>query len=105
MLKTEVWTPLDIAFEMLSQIKDIPLQQWVQELKEKMEMAHTFVRENSFGSMLRQKSVHDTKLSWNMFSPGDEVYVYFPRYAVGKVIHVDQMILKTAQSFHTLSML
>lgn len=47
-------------------------------------MAHTFVRKNSFGSMLRQKSFHDKKLSWNMFSPGDEVYVYFPRYTVGK---------------------
>ena len=84
MFGREVRTPLDIAFEMPSQIKDIPLQQWVWDLKEKMEMAHTFVRENSFGSMLRQKSFHDTKLSWNTFSPGDEVYVYFPRYAVGK---------------------
>nr|XP_034304729.1 uncharacterized protein LOC117682052 [Crassostrea gigas] len=73
MLGREVRTPLDIAFEMASQIKDIPLQQWVWDLKEKMEMAHTFVRENWFGSMLRQKSFHDTKLSWNTFSPGDEV--------------------------------
>lgn len=69
MLGREVRTPLDIAFEMPSQIKDIPLQQWVWDLKEKMEMALTFVRENLFGSMLRQKSFHDTKLSWNMFCP------------------------------------
>jgi hypothetical protein len=68
---------------MPSQIKDIPLQQWAWYLKEKMEIAHRFVRENSFGSMLRQKSLHDTKLNWNTFKPGD-VYVYFPRYAVGK---------------------
>lgn len=90
MLGREVRTLLDIAFEMRCQIKDIPLQQWVWDLKEKMEMTHTFVRENSFGSMLRQKSFHDTKLSLSMFSPGDEVYVYFSRYAVGKSPKVTQ---------------
>lgn len=33
--------------------------------------------------MLRQKRYHDRKLKWQIFSPGDKVYVYFPRRKLG----------------------
>ena len=34
--------------------------------------------------MLRQKSLHDLKLSWQKFNKDGEVYVYFPRYLPGQ---------------------
>jgi hypothetical protein len=84
MLGREVRTPLDIAFEMPPAIKETPVQQWVWELKEKLELAHSFVRENAIGSMVRQKSLYDSKLNWQTFEKGNESYVYFPRHAIGK---------------------
>ena len=34
--------------------------------------------------MLRQKSLHDLKLSWQKFNKDDEVYVFFPIYLPGQ---------------------
>ena len=84
MLGREVSTPLDISHEMPTSIKAIPQNQWAWELKEKLETAHTLVRKQTSQSMKRQKSIHDRKLSWQKFSPGDHVYVYFPRYQTGQ---------------------
>ena len=84
MLGREVSTPLDISHEMPTSIKAIPQNQWAWELKEKLETAHTLVRKQTSQAMKRQKSIHDRKLSWQKFSPSDEVYVYFPRYQTGQ---------------------
>ena len=80
MLGREVATPLDVMYEILPSVKDIPENRWAWDLKEKMELAHTFVRENVPGAMLRQKSLHDQKTFWHKFNVGDEVYVFFPRH-------------------------
>ena len=40
-----------------------------------MEVAHRIVRENISEAMLRQKSLHDRKVSWEKFKKDDEVYV------------------------------
>lgn len=73
MLGREVQTPLDIMYEMPARIKSTPANQWAWELKEKMEVAHRIVRENISEAMLRQKSLHDRKVSWEKFKKDDEV--------------------------------
>ncbi|KAK3106230.1 hypothetical protein FSP39_015710 [Pinctada imbricata] len=83
MMGREVATPLDLMYEMPASVKPIPPNQWAWELKERVETAHSFVRQHSSGAMLRQKTLHDRKLNWNKFKPDDEVYVYFPRHAPG----------------------
>jgi hypothetical protein len=44
-------------------VKTSPKNQWVWELKERMEEAHAKVRQNTRTAMLRQKRYHDLKLS------------------------------------------
>ena len=83
MLGREVSTPLDIMYEMPNAVKYIPRNKWAWQLKERMEEAHKYVRENIKTAMVRQKKYHDQKLSWQMFSKGDQVYVYFPLRKVG----------------------
>lgn len=78
MLGREATTPLDIMYEMPTEIKEIPAHQWVWILRERLEKAHAIVRDNVKGEMLRQKKYHDVKVSWSSFKPGDMVYVYFP---------------------------
>ena len=84
MLGREVSTPLDLAYEMPAAAKSIPQNRWAWVLKENMETAHSLVREHIAESSVRQKTLHDQKLSWQTFSSGDEVYVYFPRYVSGQ---------------------
>ena len=84
MLGREVSTPLDIMFEMPSSIRGIPENRWAWALKEKLEEAYSCVRNHVPGAMLRQKSLHDLKLSWQRFNKDDKVYVYFPRYLPGQ---------------------
>lgn len=69
---------------MPASVKSIPENRWAWDLKEKLESAHSFVRENVPGAMLRQKALHDQKTSWQRFEPDDEAYVYFPRYLPGQ---------------------
>ena len=83
MLGRETTTPLDIAFEMPAAIKAIPANQWVWELQDKMERAHTFVREQTGRSISRQKKYHDRKLVFDNIQAGDSVYVLFPVRLVG----------------------
>ena len=68
MLGREVSTPLDIMFEIPSSVRSVPKNQWAWSLKEKLEEACSFVRNNVPGAMLRQKSLHDLKLSWQKFN-------------------------------------
>jgi transposase InsO family protein len=84
MLGREVGTPLDLMYEMPSNIKRIPATQWAWELQDRMEVAHKFVRKHVQGEMRRQKKYHDKKLSWENFKPGDQVYVFFPQRKVGR---------------------
>lgn len=78
MLGREVTTPLDLMYEMPTEIKEIPAHQWVWIFRERLEKAHAIVRDYVKGEMLRQKKYHDVKVSWSSFKPGDMVYVYFP---------------------------
>jgi len=45
MMGRETSTPLDLLYEMSPAIKPIPVNQWVLKLQEKMEKAHSKVRE------------------------------------------------------------
>ncbi len=83
MLGRETTTPLDMLYEMPPSIAPIPVNKWVWELKERLEKAHTFVRQNTGQSMQRQKKYRDRKLSYEVFEPGNNVYVYFPVKKVG----------------------
>jgi transposase InsO family protein len=83
MLGREVATPLDIVYEMPTDMKRIPQNTWVWELQEKLEKAHSAVREMSKDSIQRQKWYHDRKLNWQSFESGDQVYVYFPKRRIG----------------------
>ncbi|XP_065927594.1 uncharacterized protein [Magallana gigas] len=55
MLGREATTPLDLMFEMPTEMKDIPAHQWVWVLRERLENAHAVVREHMPGEMLLQK--------------------------------------------------
>ena len=83
MLGREVSTPLDIMYEMPHSIKSIPVHNWVWQLRERLESAHTYVRQNTGEAMKRQKNGHDRKVSYETFKPGNKVYVYFPVKKVG----------------------
>ncbi len=83
MLGRETTTPLDILYEMPPPITPLPANKWVWELKERLETAHRFVRQNTGQAMLRQKRYRDRQLSYETFQPGDNVYVYFPVKKVG----------------------
>ena len=84
MLGREVCTPLDVMFEMPSQLKRVTHNQWCWLLQERLENAHRHVRVNTEQGMARQKHYHDRKLHWETYSPGDRVCVYFPRVQQGK---------------------
>ena len=64
MLGRETSTPLDIVYEMPPSIKSIPTNQWVWELRERLESAHTMVRQFTGESIRRQKRYHDQKVSF-----------------------------------------
>ena len=83
MLGRETTCPLDIRYEMLPAIKNIPQNIWVWKLQENLEMAHTKVRQNISDNMKRLKRYHDESLSFETFEAGDKVYVYFPVKKVG----------------------
>ncbi|XP_053400623.1 uncharacterized protein LOC128557349 [Mercenaria mercenaria] len=83
MLGRETSAPLDIAFEMSNSIKKTLQSQWVRELQEKLEEAHSVVREYTGNSIRRQKRYHDRKVSSENFKPDDNIYVYFPVKKVG----------------------
>ena len=83
MFGREVSTPLDLMFEMPSLIKPIPNNQWVWELRDKIETAHAKVRQYTQQSMHRQKALHDSRISYEKFEIGDQVFVYFPVKQIG----------------------
>lgn len=79
----ETSSPLDIMYEMPPSITPVPISRWVWELRERLETAHMFVRQNIGESMKRQKTYRDGRLSYGIFEHGDNVYVYFPVKKVG----------------------
>ncbi|CAG2243405.1 unnamed protein product [Mytilus edulis] len=83
MLGRETTMPLDLIYCMPTSVKPVPTNQWVLELKERIEDAHTFVRGHIKQAILRQKTYHDKKLSWRKFEKGDEVYIFFPQKKIG----------------------
>ena len=83
MLGRETTMPLDLIYCMPTSVKPVPTNQWVWELKERIEDAHTFVRGHIKQAILRQKTYHDKKLSWRKFEEGDEVYIFFPQKKIG----------------------
>ena len=83
MFGREVSTPLDLMFEMPLMIKPIPNNQWVWELQDRIESAHATVRKNTQQSMHRQKQLHDSRMSYEKFNIGDQVFVYFPVKPIG----------------------
>ncbi|XP_056020434.1 uncharacterized protein LOC130054495 [Ostrea edulis] len=73
MLGREVTTPLEIMFDMPSSWKEVPRNEWVWILKDRMERAHALVRRHAEGAMFRQKHYHDMKMSYEKFKEGDKV--------------------------------
>jgi len=60
-----------------------PINDWVWELQERMQLAHTIVITHTGRSMNRQKHYRDNKLSFEAFEVGDSVYVFFPVHKIG----------------------
>ena len=83
MFGREVSTPLDLMYELPELIKPIPNNQWVWELRDKIESAHNLVRQNTQQAMHRQKRIRDTRLSYDQFKVGDQVFVFFPVKRIG----------------------
>ncbi|XP_056017337.1 protein NYNRIN-like [Ostrea edulis] len=61
MFGREVATPLDLQYEMSSQIKETPSNKWVWGFQEGLENAHAFVRNKMNQSMIRQEHYYDCK--------------------------------------------
>ena len=59
MVGREVSTPLDLMFELPNLSKPIPNNQWVWELRDRIEKAHTLVRQYTQQAMHRQKRNRD----------------------------------------------
>jgi hypothetical protein len=57
-------------------IAHIPQNRWAWILKDRMEETHKHVRENVKGAMHRQKKYYDQNLSWQIFQPDDQVFVF-----------------------------
>lgn len=68
---------------MPTEAREIPDHEWVWELKERLETAHSLVREHTGNAMKRQKLIHDRRTSYEQFEKGDKVYVYFPVKKIG----------------------
>ena len=83
MFGREVSTPLDLMYELPELIKPIPNNQWVWELHDKIESAHNLVRQNTQQAMHRQNRIRDTRISYDQFKVGDQVFVYFPVKRIG----------------------
>ena len=64
-------------------LREESTNQWVLVLRERLERAHSFVRQNLKTAMNRQKKYHDMRMSWEKFKPGDMVFVYFPQKKIG----------------------
>jgi hypothetical protein len=79
----EATTPLDIMFSLPEHAKPVSRTEWVRDLRQKLEDAHGHARTSTKSAMLRQKKYHDSKLSYEQFQAGDQVYVYFPQRKVG----------------------
>ncbi|CAG2213150.1 unnamed protein product [Mytilus edulis] len=61
MLGRELSTPLDIMYEMPPSVKDIPAHKWAWELKEKLEISHSFVRVDC-GYRVKLQVIHVDRL-------------------------------------------
>ena len=83
MFGREVSTPLDLMFELPNLSKPIPNNQWVWELRDRIETAHTLVRQYTQQAMHRQKRNRYSRLSFETYKIGDQVFVYFPVKKVG----------------------
>ena len=83
MFGREVSTPLDLVYELPNLSKPIPNNQWVWELRDRIERAHTLVRQYTQQAMHRQKRYRDSRTSFETFKIGDQVFVHFPVKKVG----------------------
>ena len=83
MLSREEAIPIDIMYEMPSGLGQVLQNRWAWELKEKLQEAHSAVREHVHGEMQRQKRYHDAKLNWEKFIQVDQVYIFFSTWKVG----------------------
>ena len=71
MFGREVATPINIMYQMPKGLGHVPQNRWAWELKEKLQEAHSAVREHVHCEMQRQKRYHDAKLNWEKFIKGD----------------------------------
>ena len=78
MFGREVSTPLDLVYELPNLSKPIPSNQWVWELRDRIERAHALVRQYTQQAMHRQKRNRDARMSYETFKIGDQVFVHFP---------------------------
>ena len=83
MFGRKVSTPLDLMFKLPQLIKPIPNNQWVWELRDRIESAHNIVRQNTQQSMHREKHIRDSRTTYETFNIGDQVFVYFPVKKIG----------------------
>ena len=83
MFGREVSTPLDLVYELPNLSKPIPSNQWVWELRDRIERAHALVRQYTQQAMHRQKRNRDSRTSFETFKTGDQEFVHFPVKKVG----------------------
>ena len=83
MFGREVSTPLDLVYELPNLSKPIPNNQWVWELRDRIERSHALVRQYTQQAMHRQKRNRDSRTSFETFKIGDQVFVHFPVKKVG----------------------
>lgn len=84
MLGREVSTPLNLMYELPSDMKPSNVHDYVWKLRERLEEAYWYTRQISKQSILRQKKYHDQNVVGKHFTVGDEVLVFFPQRKIGK---------------------
>ena len=99
MFDREVSTPLDLVYELPNLSKPIPNNQWVWELRDRIERAHALVRQYTQQAMHRQKRNRDSRTSFETFKIGDQVFVYFPCEEGGHLCKADAFLEGSIQSY------
>lgn len=83
-LGSEVSTPLDLMYELPSEMKPSKVHDYVWKLRERLEEAYGYTRQISKQSMLTQKKYFDQNMVGKNFNVGDEILVFFLQRKIGK---------------------
>jgi len=84
MFGREVHAPVDLVYGCPEVQPCLTYNDYNEEMKSRMQVAYTLVRENLHHAALRSKRYYDLRVKPSKYQPGDWVYYYNPRKFAGK---------------------